>query len=239
MVTVLWAYNGWQDVTCLSGEVIEPQRTLPRALVGGTATVIAVYLLLNAAYLKVLSLSEVAASPLVAADAAVRVVGQAGSSLVAGLVCLATFGSLNAVLMAIPRVFWAMADDGLFFRSVAAVHPRFRTPHVAIAALAALSVLYLALQSFEQLIEAFILASLPFWGLSVAAVLVLRRTRPELPRPYRTPGYPVVPLFFVAAMAALLVNAFREHPSAAVTTLGAVASGVPLYYIWRPRTSPS
>ena len=239
MVTVLWAYNGWQDVTCLSGEVIEPQRTLPRALVGGTATVIAVYLLLNAAYLKVLSLSEVAASPLVAADAAVRVVGQAGSSLVAGLVCLATFGSLNAVLMAIPRVFWAMADDGLFFRSVAAVHPRFRTPHVAIAALATLSVLYLALQSFEQLIEAFILASLPFWGLSVAAVLVLRRTRPELPRPYRTPGYPVVPLCFVAAMAALLVNAFREHPSAAVTTLGAVASGVPLYYIWRPRTSPS
>jgi APA family basic amino acid/polyamine antiporter len=222
MVTVLWAYNGWQDVTCLSGEVIEPQRALPRALVGGTAVVVATYLILNAAYLKVLSLGQ-----------------QAGSSLVAALVCLSTFGSLNAVIMAIPRVFWAMAADGLFFRSVAAVHPRFRTPHVAISAMAALSVLYLALQSFEQLIEAFILASLPFWGLSVAAVLVLRRTRPELPRPYRTPGYPMVPLFFVAAMAALLLNAFRQHPPATLTSLGAVAAGVPLYYLWRPRTSRS
>jgi amino acid transporter len=239
LVTVLWAYNGWQDVTCLSGEVTDAQRNLPRALVGGTASVVAIYVLLNAAYLKVLSLGEVARSPLVAADAAVRVVGHAGSSLMAGLVCVATFGSLNAVLMAIPRVFWAMADDGLFFRSVAAVHPRFRTPHVAIMALAGLSLLYLTLQSFEQLIEAFILASLPFWGLSVAAVVVLRRSRPELPRPYRTPGYPIVPLFFVAAMAALLLNAFREHPSAALTTLGAIASGIPLYYVWRPRTSPT
>jgi APA family basic amino acid/polyamine antiporter len=239
MVTVLWAYNGWQDVTCLSGEVVDPRRSLPRALVGGTAGVVAIYLLLNAAYLKVLSLGEVAGSPLVAADAAVRVLGPAGSSLVAALVCVSTFGALNAVIMAIPRVFWAMADDGLFFRSVAAVHPRFRTPHVAISAMGVLSVVYLALQSFEQLIEAFILASLPFWGLSVAAVFVLRRTRPELPRPYRTPGYPVVPLFFVAAMAALLFNAFREHPPAALASCGAVAAGVPLYYLWRPRTSPS
>jgi amino acid transporter len=239
LVTVLWAYNGWQDVTCLSGEVTEPQRTLPRALVGGTAAVVAIYLLLNAAYLKVLSIGEVAGSPLVAADAAVRVVGRAGSSLVAALVCLATFGSLNAVLMAIPRVFWAMAADGLFFRSVAAVHPRFRTPHVAVSALAVLSLLYLSLQSFEQLIEAFILASLPFWGLSVAAVIILRRSRPDLPRPYRVPGYPLVPLFFVAAMAALLLNAFREHPSSALTTLGAIAAGVPLYYVWRPQTSPT
>lgn len=233
VVTVLWAYNGWQDVTCLSGEVRDPQRTLPRAIVGGTLCVAAVYLAANAAYLRVLPLASVAASPLVAADVAVRLVGPIGAALVSALVCLATFGSLNAVLMAIPRVFWAMADDGLFFRSVAAIHPRYRTPHVAITALAALAVVYLALQSFEQLIEAFILASLPFWALSVASVFVLRRGRPPAAGAYRTPGYPVVPAFFILAMGALLVNSLRLHPEATGTALGAILAGVPLYYGWR------
>jgi basic amino acid/polyamine antiporter, APA family len=233
LVTVLWAYNGWQDVTCLSGEVLDARRALPRALVGGTLAVAAVYLLANAAYLHVLPLSAMATSPLVAADVAVRLVGPVGAALVAALVCISTFGALNAVLMAIPRVFWAMADDGLFFRFVAAVHPRYRTPHMAITSMALLSVVYLALQSFDQLIEAFILASLPFWALSVASVFVFRRRRPEAPRVYRTPGYPVVPLLFVAAMVMLVANSLRAHPEATVTSLGAVLAGVPLYYAWR------
>ena len=122
VVTVLWAYNGWQDVTCLSGEVRDPGRSLPRAIVGGTLAVVAVYLAVNAAYLRVLPIDVIAASPLVASDVVVRLVGPVGSSLIAALVCVSTFGALNAVLMAIPRVFWAMADDGLFFRTVAAVH---------------------------------------------------------------------------------------------------------------------
>jgi amino acid transporter len=235
LVTVLWAYNGWQDVTCLSGEVRDPRRALPRALVGGTFAVAIVYLLANAAYLHVLPLSAMASSPLVAADVAVRLVGPVGAALVAALVCISTFGALNAVLMAIPRVFWAMADDGLFFRFVAAVHPRYRTPHMAITAMAVLSVAYLALQTFEQLIEAFILASLPFWALSVASVFVFRRRRPEAPRVYRTPGYPVVPLLFVAAMVMLVANSLAAHPEATVTSLGAVLAGVPLYYAWRRR----
>jgi amino acid transporter len=233
VVTVLWAYNGWQDVTCLSGEVRDPQHALPRALVGGTLAVVGIYLLANAAYLHVLPLEEMAVSPLVAADVAVRVVGPAGSALVAALVCLSTFGSLNAVIMAIPRVFWAMADDGLFFRTVAAVHPRYRTPHMAITAMAVLSVLYIALQSFEQLIEAFILASLPFWALSVGSVMVLRRTRPEAARVYRTPGYPAVPLLFVVAMVALVGNSLREHPETTIVSIGGVLAGVPLYWWWR------
>ena len=235
VVTVLWAYNGWQDVTCLSGEVRDPARTLPRALVGGTLAVVAIYLAVNAAYLRVLPIEVMAASPLVAADMAVRLFGHAGSAFVAALVCVSTFGALNAVLMAIPRVFWAMADDGVFFRVVAAVHPRYRTPHMAIVAMAGLAVAYLIFRTFEQLIEAFILASLPFWALSVGSVLVLRRTRPELPRLYRTPGYPVVPLLFVAAMAALALNSLRQHPEATLTSIGAVAAGVPFYYGWRWR----
>jgi amino acid transporter len=233
VVTVLWAYNGWQDVTCLSGEVRDPGRSLPRAIVGGTLAVVAIYLAANAAYLRVLPLDAIAASPLVAADVAVRLVGPVGSALVAALVCISTFGALNAVLMTIPRVFWAMADDGLFFRVVAAVHPRYRTPHMAIVAMASLAVVYLFVRSFEQLIEGFILASLPFWGLAVASVFVLRRTRPDLPRIYRTPGYPVVPLLFIVAMIALVANSLREHPEATAATIGAVAAGVPLYYGWR------
>jgi amino acid transporter len=233
VVAVLWAYNGWQDVTCLSGEVRDPNRALPRAIVGGTVTVVAVYLLANAAYLRVLTMEEIARSPLVAADLAVRLVGPAGSALIAALVCISTFGSLNAVIMAIPRVFWAMADDGLFFRTVASVHPRYRTPHMAISALAGLAILYLALRSFEQLIEAFVLASLPFWALGVASVIVLRRRQPALPRVYRTPGYPLVPLLFVAAMVALVANSLWEHPETTAASLGAIAAGVPLYYGWR------
>lgn len=233
VVAVLWAYNGWQDVTCLSGEVRDPGRALPRAIVGGTLTVVAVYLIANAAYLRVLTIDEIAHSPLVAADLSVRLVGPAGSALIAALVCVSTFGALNAVIMAIPRVFWAMADDGLFFRTVAAVHPRYRTPHMAISALAGLAILYLALRSFEQLIEAFVLASLPFWALGVASVIVLRRRQPALPRAYRVPGYPLVPLLFVAAMVALVANSLWEHPETTATSLGAIAAGVPLYYGWR------
>lgn len=239
LVTVLWAYNGWQDVTCLSGEVRDPRRALPLALVGGTFTVALIYLLLNVAYLHVLPLADMAASPLVAADVAVRLVGPVGSALVAALVCVSTFGALNAVMMAIPRVFWAMADDGLFFRFVAAVHPRYRTPHMAITSMTVLGVVYLALQSFEQLIEAFILASLPFWALSVASVFVFRRRRPDAPRVYRTPGYPIVPFLFVAAMTMLLANSLYAHPEATVTTLAAVLAGVPLYYWWRSRSRRS
>ncbi len=233
IVTVLWAYNGWQDVTCLSGEVRDPGRSLPRAIVGGTLVVVAVYLAANAAYLRVLPIDVMAASPLVASDVMVRLVGPVGSSLIAALVCVSTFGALNAVLMAIPRVFWAMADDGLFFRSVAAVHPRYRTPHVAILTMAVLSILYMVFHTFEQLIEAFILASLPFWALSAASVIVLRRRHPTLRRAYRTPGYPVVPLVFVTVMLALVANSLREHPEATLTSIGAVLAGVPLYYGWR------
>ncbi len=233
VVAVLWAYNGWQDVTCLSGEVKDPARALPRAIVGGTLAVVVIYLLANLAYLRVLSIGEIARSPLVASDLMVRLVGPPGSALIAALVCVSTFGALNAVIMAIPRVFWAMADDGLFFRTVAAVHPRYRTPHMAIVALAGLAVVYLMLQSFEQLIEAFVLASLPFWALGVASVIVLRRQRPDLVRAYRTPGYPLVPLLFVGAMIALTGNSLWEHPETAGAAFGAIGAGVPLYYLWR------
>jgi len=233
LVSAMFAYNGWQDVTNVGGEVRDPQRTLPRAIVGGTLGVMLVYIGVNAAYLHVLSIGEMAGSQLVAADVAVRLLGRAGSAAIAALVGVSTFGTLNGGVLVFPRVFFAMAEDGLFFRKVAAVHPRFRTPHVAIVLTAGMAIAYLSLRSFEQLIEISILGQLPFWVLGVGAVLVLRRTRPELPRPYRTPGSPIVPLLFMVVMLALLVNSFAEHLASTAWTIGAVAVGIPVYFGWR------
>jgi APA family basic amino acid/polyamine antiporter len=232
LVAVLFAYNGWQDATAIAGEVRDPGRSLPRALIGGTLAVTGVYLAANAAYLHVLPMAQIAASPLVAADVAVRLVGRIGSALISVLVCVSTFGTVNVAMMVYPRVVFAMAEDRLFFRRMAAVHPRYATPHAAIALTAAFAVAYVTLRSFEQLIEIFILGSLPFWALAVAAVLVLRRRRPDLPRSYRTPGYPLVPLLFLLAMVALIGNSLREHPGSAGITLGAILAGIPVYYWW-------
>lgn len=239
LVTVLWAYNGWQDGAALAGEVRDPRRSMPRALIGGNLVVTGVYLAANAAYLRVLSLEEMSRSPLVAADVAIRILGPVGSGLIAALVCVSTFSALNGVLMVYSRVFFAMAEDGLFFRAVAAVHPRYATPYVALLLLGGLSVAYLASRTFEQLIETFILGSLPFWALAVAAVMVLRRKRPDLTRPYRVPGYPVVPVVFLLAMLALMLNSLSQHPGATLASLGAVLAGVPIYYGWTRLRRPA
>jgi len=229
---VLFAYNGWQDASYIAGEIRDPGRSLPRALIGGTLSVTAIYLAANAAYLHVLPMDTIAASPLVAADVAVRLVGQLGAALVTTLVCISTLGTVNVAMMTYPRVFFAMAEDRLFFRAMAAVHPRYATPYAAIVLAAALGIAYVTVRSFEQLIEIFILGSLPFWALAVGAVFVLRRRRPDLPRPYRTPGYPVLPILFVLAMLAIVWNSLREHPGLAGLTLAAILAGVPVYYGW-------
>jgi amino acid transporter len=213
--------------------VRDPGRALPRALIGGTLTVTTIYLAVNAAYLHTLSMPEMARSPLVAAEMAVRLVGAIGAVVINALVCASTLGTVNVSMIIYPRIFFAMAEDRLFFRGMAAVHPRYATPHSAIVLAAAFGVAYVKLRSFEQLIEVFILGSLPFWALAVAAVPVLRWRRPDLPRIYRAPGYPVVPLFFVTAMLALIANSLREHPEAAGLTLGALLVGIPIYGAWR------
>jgi basic amino acid/polyamine antiporter, APA family len=233
LIAVLWTYDGWADVTYMAGEVRDPARTLPRALIGGSAAIVAIYLLVNAAYLYVLPLDEMAASRLVAADAAARVFGAAGASLVAALVMLSTFGALNGTVMSGPRVFFALAGDGLFFRRFAAVHPRFETPHTAIALAAVLGVGYISVRTFEQLAEAFVLGLWPFHVLAVGAVFLLRRSRPDAVRPYRTFGYPVVPLVFLSASVAMLLNALIRQPASTMLSFGIILAGVPAYYTWR------
>jgi len=196
-----------------------------------------VYLVVNAAYLAVLPVDVMARSPLVAADVMTRVIGTGGASVVAVVVMVSTFGALNAVMVQAPRVFYAMADDGLFFRSIADVHPRHRTPHVAIAFTALVAIAFVSVRTFEQLTEAFVVGIWPFMALAVGAVLVLRWRWPELPRPYRTPGYPVVPLVFVAASLTLMISALVLHPVSTTVGLGLTLLGIPVYLAWgrKPR----
>ena len=162
-----------------------------------------------------------------------RVAGAAGTAVVAALVMLSTFGGLNAGLLTGPRVYFAMAEDGLFFRRVAAVHPRYRTPHVAVALVVVLSAGNASIRTFEQLAEAFVLLLYPVLALTVAAVFVLRRRRPELERPYRTAGYPLVPLVFLLGTAAMFGSALLERPATTLISAVTVASGVPVYLWWR------
>ena len=231
LISVLWAYDGFADVSFAAGEVKDPQRTLPRAIVTGTVAILAIYLAANLAYLYVNPIDRVAASPLIAADTMQALFGQVGVALVSVVVTISTFGALAATMLASPRVFFAMADDGLFFRSVAKVHPVYKTPHVAISLAAALGVLFVLTRTFDQLADTFVLSIWPFYGLAIAGLYRLRRTRPELPRPYRVPGYPIVPGIFVAAVIYLVGNALVSDPLWTGVTFAIVLAGIPVYLL--------
>ena len=231
LVSVLWAFDGWADLSFIGGEVKDPRRNLPRALIIGSLAVIAIYLLANLAYLVVLPIDEMRRSPLVAAEVAQRLIGAPGVVFVALTVMISTFGTLNGSLLTSPRIFFAMADDGLFFRRVAAVHPRFETPYVAIGLAALLGVIFVLFRTFEQLADAFVTAIVPFYALGVAAVFTLRG-RPGYDPSFRVPGYPVVPALFVLATIYLLSNAIIDPTSRwpTLAVLGVVVLGIPVYY---------
>ncbi len=240
-MSTLWAYDGWADLSFVAGEVRDPQRNVPRALITGTLAVIGIYLLANVAYLAVMPVSAVRHSPLVAADVAERLMGRPGVAFVGVTVMLSTFGTLTGSLLTAPRIFFAMAEDRLFFRGVAAVHPRYQTPYVAIGLSSALGIVFVLLRSFEQLADTFVTAIVPFYALGVASVFVLRRRAGYRP-PFRVPGYPVVPALFVLSTAYLLVNALWSPSSrwATAAVLGVVLAGIPAYYgtVGRRRASP-
>ena len=191
------------------------------------------YLLLNVVYVRVVGLETMPGRPLVAADVAAALVGETGARLVALLVAVSTFGTLNGSLMTGPRVFFAMAEDGLFFRRLARVHPRRGTPSGAIALSIALGVLFVSVRTFGELADQFIVGIWPFYALAVAAVFVLRRRRPEEVRPYRTWGYPWVPAVFVLAAVGLLVNYAVRAPVEVAINVGIVAAGLPVFVWWR------
>jgi APA family basic amino acid/polyamine antiporter len=231
LVSTLWAFDGWADLAYNAGEVKDPERNLPRALLGGTLLVVAIYLAANLAYLAVLPVEQIRVSKLVAADVAQRVLGPWGVAFVSVTVMVSTFGTLNTVLFTSPRVFFAMADDRLFFRPVARVHPRFGTPWVSISMTAALGIVFVLLRSFEQLADAFVTAFLPFYALSVASIFRLRG-KPGYAPSFRVPLYPWVPLLFLGSVLLLLGNAIADPSSrwSTLAVLGVVAAGVPVYF---------
>jgi amino acid transporter len=239
LVAALWAYNGFQDMVSSAGEVREPGRVLPRALIAGMLIVIAVYLAANAAYLYVLPYDVLRTSTLVASDTMVRIVGDAGAAAVAAMVMTSTFGAVIGVTLLYPRIFFAMADAGLLFRPLARVHPRFRTPHVAVTAQTIVAVAFAMSRSFEQLTAAFVLGVWPFLALAAVAVIVLRRRYPDLHRPYHTPGYPVVPLVFFAGTAWVIGSALVANPATTLAGMGLTLLGVPVYWIWKRATGYS
>ncbi len=238
LVPIMWTYDGWADLAFLGGEVRDPGRVLPRALVLGTAAIVAVYLLLNVAYIYLLPLPEMAASRLVAATAAERIplLGGRGGALVSALVMVSCFGTLNGSMMTGPRIFFAMADRGLFFPAIARVSPRFQSPSVAIGLATALGVVYVLFNDFQQLADKFVLGIWPFYALAVAGVYVLRRTRPALPRPYRTVGYPVTPAIFLVASVGMVANALVTDPVNTGLTFAIILAGVPTYVAWKARS---
>ncbi|MDB6087911.1 MAG: putative permease [Gammaproteobacteria bacterium] len=238
LIPVMWTYDGWADLSFMGGEVQNPQRTLPLALIFGTACVMLVYLVINLGFLYLLPLPEMARSKLIAAAAAERIplLGGMGAAAISAVVLLSTFSGLNGTMMTGPRIFFAMAERGLFFRSVARVSPRFQTPSVAIWLAAALGVFYVLENDFAQLADKFILGIWPFYALAVAGVFVLRRKRPDLPRPYRVWGYPVVPLLFLLASLGMVANALFTDPVNTGVTLLMILAGVPMFYLWRLAT---
>jgi amino acid transporter len=234
LVTVMWTYSGWASMTSLSGEVKDPGRNIPLAQLWAVTTVMLIYLVVNAAYLWVLSVDEAAASTSIAADVMDRVLGAPGQVTVALLVMLATFSAANASLMFAPRCFFAMSMDGLFFKRVAAVHPRFKTPHVATVLTAAIALGYITFRGFEELVSAFVLGAWPFYVLAVAGLVRMRRLRPDLHRPYRVWGYPLVPMSYIGAGSAVLLAGFVAQPWTTVLGIGVVLSGLPVY-VWLRR----
>ncbi|PYO37573.1 MAG: amino acid transporter [Gemmatimonadetes bacterium] len=233
LIGVLWAYEGWQYVTFSAGETVDPQRTFPRGIVVGTALLIGIYLLANVGYIAALGPGGVVASKRVAADAAGSLFGVGLGTIVTLPILVSIFGAANGLVLTTPRLFYAMARDGLFFRRLAEVHPRFGTPAVAVGVSAAWAAVLAASGTFEQLYRFVVFTSWIFFALGAAAVFVYRRRFPDAPRPFRTPGYPVTPALFILAAAAIVANTLAAQPRQALVGLGIVATGVPAFAVWK------
>lgn len=237
LVAALWAYDGWNNVSMVSSEIRNPQRNLPLALILGTLAVIFIYLLANIAYFYVLAPAEVAGTERVASEMMRRILGGGGANAVSLAAMISIFAALNGSILSGSRVPYAMALDGRFFRSVAYVHPVHRTPSVSILALSAWSAVLVLSGRYDQLYTYVIFASAILYGMATASVIVLRYKRPEMPRPYRTLGYPFVPIAFVIAIACLVASTLVKSPRESLMGLGLIALGLPFYYYWKKSTN--
>ncbi len=233
MIACLMAYNGWTYISFVAGEMKQPQRSLPRALALGMAAVIALYLLANIAYLTVMPVSEIAATQRVGAALAQLTIGAIGATIVSVTILLSIIGAINGCIMTAARIPFAQAQDGLFFSVFGRVHPRFHTPSFAIVVQGAWAGILVLSGSYETLFSYSMIAAWIFYTLTVGAVALLRQKLPGLPRPYQMWGYPYTLLLFVAVSVWFIVNAFVTQPIPSLAALVIVATGIPMYQIWR------
>jgi APA family basic amino acid/polyamine antiporter len=233
LVPAMFSYGGWQNANFVVEEVRDPERNLPRAILFGVAIVILVYVSANVAYVHVLSAPGLAATETPAAELARRVLGPGGGDALSVLVIVSTFGFLNLALMTAPRVYYAMARDGLFFATAARVSPRTHVPVVAIATQGILAAAFALSNTYDRLVSYAVFADWIFFALAGVALLVFRRTRPDAPRPYRAPLYPVLPVVFSLAGFAIVANMFVSDPGNALIGSAIIALGVPVYFAWR------
>ncbi len=236
LVPVLFTYGGWQQTNFIAEEIVEPERTLPRALVLGVVIVVAVYLSANLAYLRVLGLGGLAASTAPAAEVMERLLGARGAGVIAAGIAVSSFGFLNLVILVTPRVFQAMAADGVFLPRLARLHPVYHTPTAAILLQAGWAILLILSGSFAQLVDYVTFGDWIFFGLTVAGLFVYRRRdRGAPPTGFRTPGYPFTPALFVLAAGYVVVSAIAANPRNAALGSLLIALGVPVYGYWARR----
>lgn len=234
MVGVLWSYGGWQHASFAAAEARDPRRSIPFAMVTGAVIVVAVYMLANVAYLMLLPVASIGASSRVAADAMESVLGSTGGRIIAAAIFISTFGTAGIYTLTAPRIYFAMARDGVFFRKVASIHPRYGTPAFAIILQSCwAAVLILFWGTFENLISYVVFTDWIFFALAAAGVFVLRKRRPDAERPYRTLGYPVTPLFFIAIAVVFVANTLLLKPGEAWAGIAFLALGIPVFYAWK------
>ncbi len=235
LVPAMFAYGGWQNLNYVAEEVKEPQRNLPRAILIGVFCVIAVYVSANVAYVHVLGAPALAATKTPAADVAARLMGETGAKIISLLIVVSTFGFLNLSLLSAPRVYYSMAADGLFFRSLARLSPRFHAPTAAILLQGALSAAYALANTYDRLLSYAVFADWIFFALAGASLIVFRRTLPAAPRPFPVPAYPWVPLLFILAGMGIVLNIYFTDTRNALIGTGIFLLGVPVYFFWRRR----
>jgi len=237
LIACVLACDGWVQLSFVAGEIRNPKRNILLALAFGSAICTAIYLLANVAYMRVLSISEIAMSDHVAADVAARVLGTSGGELVSLIILMSIIGTLNGCFLTSPRIYFAQARDGLFFRKFANVHPHHQSPSFAIVAQGLWAAVLLVTGSFESLLDFAMFALWLSYGAMVAGVMVLRVKHPELPRPYRMWGYPVTAILFLAITGWFLGNMLVTRPAPSLAGLGFIIAGVPIYYFWTRRQS--
>lgn len=233
MISVLWAYEGWQYATFSAGESVNPQRDFPRAFLIGSAVLIGIYLLANFGYLAAIGPEGVAGSNRVAMTAVAAVMGPRLAKLVGLTILVSIFSAANSIILTAPRVYYAMARDGLFFKRLSEVHPRFGTPAFAVISAAIWAAVLASSGTFEQLLTYVIFIGWIFYALAAASVFVYRKRAPDANRPYRVPGYPFTPIVFIAAAMVLVANTIATQPGRSAVGLGIVCLGIPAYAIWR------